>query len=151
LGVKPPKRGIELGWVTRGTRPKKPSSSRDFARGAREAQGGRGGKERGGRERGGRERGGRGQGREVSSSAQIGLCPRRRINGSARTHLCPRGRMVASARTRSCLRGRQRVRADAHCFTLGNFKKDATVCPSHGRPRGHRPTVRPSVRSKTSV
>jgi hypothetical protein len=32
--VKPPKRGIELGWVTRRTRPKKPSSSRGFARGA---------------------------------------------------------------------------------------------------------------------
>jgi hypothetical protein len=31
FGVKPPKRGIELGWVTRGTRPKKPSSSRGFA------------------------------------------------------------------------------------------------------------------------
>jgi hypothetical protein len=38
IGVKPPKRGIELGWVTRGTRPKKPSSSCGFvceARGAR--------------------------------------------------------------------------------------------------------------------
>jgi hypothetical protein len=35
FGVKPPKRGIELGWVTRGTRPKKPSSFRGFARGAR--------------------------------------------------------------------------------------------------------------------
>jgi hypothetical protein len=34
FGVKPPKRGIELGWVTRGTRPKKPYSSRGFARGA---------------------------------------------------------------------------------------------------------------------
>jgi hypothetical protein len=32
------------------------------------------------------------------------------------------------------------------CFTPGNFKKDATVRPSHGRPRGHRPTVRPSIR-----
>jgi hypothetical protein len=30
FGVKPPKRGIELGWVTRETRPKKPSS-RSFA------------------------------------------------------------------------------------------------------------------------
>jgi hypothetical protein len=39
FGVKPPKRGIELGWVTRGTRPKKPSSSRGFAREAREAGG----------------------------------------------------------------------------------------------------------------
>jgi hypothetical protein len=39
LGVKPPKRGIELGWVTRGTRPKKPSSSRGFAHGAQGAWG----------------------------------------------------------------------------------------------------------------
>jgi hypothetical protein len=39
FGVKPPKRGIELGWVTRGTRPKKPSSSRGFARKARGARG----------------------------------------------------------------------------------------------------------------
>jgi hypothetical protein len=37
-----------------------------------------------------------------------------------------------------------RVHADAHCFTLGNFKKDATVRPSHGSPRGHHPPVRPS-------
>jgi hypothetical protein len=35
FGVKPPKRGIELGWVTMGTRPKKPSSSRGVAREAR--------------------------------------------------------------------------------------------------------------------
>jgi hypothetical protein len=39
FGVKQPKRGIELGWVTRGTRPKKPSSSRRFAREARGARG----------------------------------------------------------------------------------------------------------------
>ena len=39
FGVKQPKRGIELGWVTRGTRPKKPSSSRSFAREACGARG----------------------------------------------------------------------------------------------------------------
>jgi hypothetical protein len=39
FGVKPPKRGIELGWVTRGIRPKNPSSSRGFARGARGTRG----------------------------------------------------------------------------------------------------------------
>jgi hypothetical protein len=39
FGVKPLKRGIELGWVTRGTRPKKPSSSRGFVREARGARG----------------------------------------------------------------------------------------------------------------
>jgi hypothetical protein len=38
FGVKPPKRGIELGWVTRGTRPKTPSSSHGFAREARGAR-----------------------------------------------------------------------------------------------------------------
>jgi hypothetical protein len=34
-----PRGGIELGWVTRGTRPKKPSSSRGFACKARRAWG----------------------------------------------------------------------------------------------------------------
>jgi hypothetical protein len=42
FGVKPPKRRIELRWVTRRTRPKKPSSSRSFAREARGARGTRG-------------------------------------------------------------------------------------------------------------
>jgi hypothetical protein len=44
-----------------------------------------------------------------------------------------------------------RVRADAvqrprgrECFTPGNFITDVTMHPSHGRPRGHRPTQRPS-------
>jgi hypothetical protein len=49
----------------------------------------------------------------------------------------------ASVRTQVCPRGHDRVRADAPCFTPGNFKKDATVRLSHGRPRGHRPIVRP--------
>jgi hypothetical protein len=42
-----------------------------------------------------------------------------------------------SARTRSRPRERE-------CFIPSNFKKDATVRPSHERPRGHHPTVRPS-------
>jgi hypothetical protein len=42
FGVKPPKRGIELRWVTRGTRPKKPSSSRGFAHEAWGSRGSRG-------------------------------------------------------------------------------------------------------------
>jgi hypothetical protein len=42
FGVKPPKRGIQLGWVTRGTRPKKPSSSRGFVREVCRARGSRG-------------------------------------------------------------------------------------------------------------
>jgi hypothetical protein len=43
------------------------------------------------------------------------------------------------------------IRADASASARtrvvypGNFQKDATVRPSHGRPRGHRPTVRPFV------
>jgi hypothetical protein len=41
-----------------------------------------------------------------------------------------------------------RVRTDAPCFIPGNFKKDATVRPSHGRPRSHCPIVRPSVQKR---
>jgi hypothetical protein len=88
--------------------------------------------------------GGRGEGREMSPCEH------------------GRGRMRASTQTRSCLCGRKsvrvdallsarmhgRVRADAPCFTPGNFKKDATVRPSHGRPRSHHPTVRPSVQKR---
>jgi hypothetical protein len=36
-------------------------------------------------------------------------------------------------------------------FTPGNFQKDAIVRPSHGRLRGHRPIVRPSVRPSENV
>jgi hypothetical protein len=62
-------------------------------------------------------------------------------------------RMLGCVRADSCARPRgcSCVRADApcprgrECFTPGNFKKDATVRPSHGRPRGHRSTVGPSV------
>jgi hypothetical protein len=39
FGVKPPKRGIELGWMTRGTRLKRASSSGGFAHEAHEARG----------------------------------------------------------------------------------------------------------------
>jgi hypothetical protein len=53
--------------------------------------------------------------------------------------------LASMARTPAHPRGRTRVRMDAHCFTPGNFKTDATVRPSHGRPHGHRPTVRLSV------
>jgi hypothetical protein len=45
--------------------------------------------------------------------------PARTLGASVRTHHVP---------------------ADAS-VTPGNFKKDATVRPSHGRPRGHRPSV----------
>jgi hypothetical protein len=49
--------------------------------------------------------------------------------------------------------GRVCVRADAPCFIPGNFEKDAIVRPSHGRPCGHPPTVRPSenVRMTTLI
>jgi hypothetical protein len=39
--------------------------------------------------------------------------------------------------------GGRRVRADASVLSPGNFIMDATVRPSHGRPSGHRLTVRP--------
>jgi hypothetical protein len=47
--------------------------------------------------------------------------------------------------------GREVRPSGRECFILGNFRKDATVRPCHGRPRGHRPTVRLSVRRKTSA
>jgi hypothetical protein len=55
-----------------------------------------------------------GEEREVSSSADGPM--------SARTH--------------------GRVRADASVLPPWNFIMDATVRPSHGRPTGHRPSVR---------
>jgi hypothetical protein len=48
-------------------------------------------------------------------------------------------------------RGRECVRADAAVLPPCNFKKDATVHLSHGRPHGHRPIVRPSVRPSENV
>jgi hypothetical protein len=53
-----------------------------------------------------------------------------------RTGLLPHGLTCASARIHSYPRGRE-------CFTPGNFITNATVRPSHGRPSGYRPTVRP--------
>jgi hypothetical protein len=50
------------------------------------------------------------------------------------------------ARTRGCPRGQARVRADASFLSPGNFITDAIVHLSHGRPSGHRPTLRPFVR-----
>jgi hypothetical protein len=80
--------------------------------------------------RGGREgEGGRGEGREMHPRGHGRVC----------------ADALASARMHGC------VRADSPCFTPGNFKKDATVRPSHGRPRGHCPIVRPFVRPKTSA
>jgi hypothetical protein len=56
-----------------------------------------------------------------------------------------------SARTLGCVCADISVRADAPFFTPGNFKKVATVRPSHGRPRGHRPIFRPSIRLSENV
>jgi hypothetical protein len=60
--------------------------------------------------------------------------------------------MCTSAWTLGCIRadaimrphGRKCASSRTLVFTPCNFKKDATVRPSHGRPHGHRPTVRPS-------
>jgi hypothetical protein len=54
--------------------------------------------------------------------------------------------MRASARTPMSARTLGRVRVDASVLSLGNFITDATVRPSHGRPSGHCPSIRPSVR-----
>jgi hypothetical protein len=137
--------------VTRGTRPKKPSS-RGFAREARGARGVRG---------------------VWGFWGFWGLKTENRILFffiffifyflffifrdradalvSVRTRVRLLGRIVESARMHSCPRGRECVRADAPCFTPGNFKKDATVRPSHGRPCRHRLIVRSSVRLKMSA
>jgi hypothetical protein len=127
FGVKPPKRGIELGWVTRGTRLKKPSSSRGFAREAHGARGSRGSWglktenqtffsslfqrrvrtdaiARPHRASEGVQR--EGEGKEMTSSARTGLCPCGCIVASARMRLCPRERRGASARTTSYVHGR---------------------------------------------
>jgi hypothetical protein len=63
------------------------------------------------------------------------LSARSRPRGCAyvRTNVSP------FARTHGC------VRADASVLPPCNFIMDATVRLSHGRPSGHRPTVRPSV------
>jgi hypothetical protein len=42
------------------------------------------------------------------------------------------------------MHGRVRVRTDAAIYPLGNFKTDAIVHLSHGRPNNHRPCPRPS-------
>jgi hypothetical protein len=65
-----------------------------------------------------------------------------RADAWSRLRGCAHVRADASASART----HGRVRADAPCFTPCNFKKDATVRPSHERPRGHCPIVRPSVR-----
>jgi hypothetical protein len=57
-------------------------------------------------------------------------------NGMFEDPLCSPLASMVRTRSRPC--GWQ-------CFTPGNFKTDATVRPSHGRPCGHRPTVRPSI------
>jgi hypothetical protein len=84
------------------------------------------------RRRGQQGREGEGEGRE--GEGRVGRCVRTDAHVRVDAKLCPRGR---------------------ECSTPGNFQKDATVRPSHGRPRGHRPTVhpsvRPSARSKSSV
>jgi hypothetical protein len=191
--------------VTRGTRLKKPSSSRGFARkacGARGVWGFWGLKTknqkflsfeagnnyqknkyiyifffsrargrsptadcvRGGGRRGGEGRGGEGGGGRECVFLSRRPCPRGRVLLPARARL--HGRVVASAqmqlfaRTRSavhadarvCLRGRAMsartcccIRADASVLSPGNFITDATVRPSHERPSGHRPIIRPSV------
>jgi hypothetical protein len=67
------------------------------------------------------------------------------VSTSARTLDCVRAdhRVGADAGVRP--RGYASVRTDASVLSPGNFITDATVRPSHGRPSGHRPIVRPSI------
>jgi hypothetical protein len=122
--------------VTRGTRPKKPSSSRGFAHEARGFWG---------------FQGFRGLKIEIffprSKPATTTKSRQQLLFFSvflffrvrADTALHPHGQQTASAGEGA---GEGGVCADAHCFIPGNFKKDATVCPSTGCPRSHRPSVR---------
>jgi hypothetical protein len=57
----------------------------------------------------------------------------------------PRGHARVCTDASAFVRTHGRVRVDAPCFIPCNFKKDATVRPSHECPRSHRPIVRPSV------
>jgi hypothetical protein len=153
--------------VTRGTRPKKSSSSRGFAREARGARGvwgfwgfwrlkteffillyffsriradvasGPHGQQTTSAGKGGGE-GGRGEARE-------GMRALTRTPMSART--------LERVRTDAVMRSHGGIGtcSRTQCFTPGNFKTVARVRPSHGRPCGHRPTVRPSVRPSVIV
>jgi hypothetical protein len=106
--------------VTKGTRPKKPSSSRGFAREARGASG---------------VWGFWGFWGLKTKNQKLKIEKNFSLSKLATT-------------TKKYLFIFFRVCADAPCFTPGNFKKDATVRLSHGRPCGHRPIVRPSVRKR---
>jgi hypothetical protein len=71
---------------------------------------------------------------------------------------CASVRTPMSARTMGCVRADAHVRADAgvrpcgrECFIPGNFKKDAIVRPSHRCPCGHRLSICPFVRPLSSA
>jgi hypothetical protein len=147
--------------VTRGTRPKKPSSSRGFAHEARRSRGSWGSwglkteffflfssrqqlpkkiiiiiifssvRVRADAARSCRQ--------QTASAGEGGGEGRR-----GREQMRPRGRAV-SAWTQGC------VRVVASVLPLGNFITDAIVRPSHGRPSGHRPIVRLFVRPLSSA
>jgi hypothetical protein len=119
--------------VTRGTRPKKPFSSRGFAREACGAWGDWG------------FWGLKTENRKLKIETLSFQAKKKKIIFFLFFFIF--FRVLAGLR----LRGRARVRADAPYFTPGNFKKDATVRLSHGRPRGHRPIVRPSVRPSENI
>jgi hypothetical protein len=86
-----------------------------------------------------------GRGAREREGERVGVRPhglaRVRANAvkSSRTHWRPHEHMARP-------RGHAHVRVDASVLPPGNFIMDATVRPSHGRPSGHRPSVRPSVR-----
>jgi hypothetical protein len=129
--------------VTRGTRPKKPSSSRGFAREARRARGVWGVWGFWGLKT---------ENRKLKIEKKISLfkpATTTKIIIYFIYFLFIYFRVRTNAWSRP--RGHAHVRTNAPCITPGNFKKDALVRLSHGRPRGHRPIVRPSVCPKTSA
>jgi hypothetical protein len=78
------------------------------------------------------------------------LRPQGRGEGTEGMHASAQTTM--SAWTLGCVRGcpmsartHDRVRADASVLPPCNFITDAIMRLSHGRPSGHRPTIRPSV------
>jgi hypothetical protein len=135
--------------VTRGTRPKKPFSSRGFAREARGAQGSWGSWVL--------------KTEFFFSLFMLARTSKKKNNffiffrASAQTQPV---RVDSRLRPQGRVEGREGggrgegggevwnecVRADASVLSPGNFITDATVRLSHGRPSAHRPIVCPSVR-----
>ena len=85
--------------------------------------------------------GARARGREV----QMRLCPRGHMGASARMHQPVRTNGLMSALTH------RRICVGATVLSPSNFITGATMHPSHGRPNGHRPSIRLSVHYRPRI